>query len=72
MRVDAAEVRNPLQEKLLQAQQEVAATAGKLLAEDPARARAYLTQKTRDACHEATEAYWNLGDLFWTKYDEQW
>jgi len=72
MRVDVAEVRNPLQEKLLAAQQEVAETASKLLAEDPAKARAYLTRRTRDACREATEAYWNLGDLLWTKYDEKW
>lgn len=72
MRVDVAAVRNPLQEKLLAAQQEIAATAGKLLEEDPAKARAYLTRTTREACSEATAAYWNLGDLLWTKYDEKW
>jgi dipeptidase len=72
MRVDVAEVRDPLQEKLLAAQQEIAAEAARLLAEDPAKARAYLTQKTRDACSEATQAYWNLGDLLWAKYDEAW
>jgi len=72
MRVDVAEVRNPLQEKFLQAQEEIATTAGKLLEENPTKARAYLTQKTRQACCEATEAYWNLGDLLWTKYDEKW
>jgi hypothetical protein len=72
MRVDVAEVRDPLQEKLLVAQEEIAATAVKLFGENPARARAYVTQKTRDACFEATEAYWNLGDLLWTKYDEKW
>ncbi|MGQ9574835.1 MAG: dipeptidase [Thermoguttaceae bacterium] len=72
MRVDVAEVRNPLQEKFLAAQQEVAATASRLLKENPAQARAYLTQTSRQACLEATEAYWNLGDLLWTKYDEKW
>ncbi|MBN2477380.1 MAG: C69 family dipeptidase [Pirellulales bacterium] len=72
MRVDVAEVRDPLQEKFLADQEEIAAAAGKLLAKDPAKARAYLTQKTRDACSEATGAYWNLGDLLWTKYDEKW
>jgi len=72
MRVDVAEVRDPLQEKLLAAQDEIAATASKLLADHPAKARAYLTQKSRDACREATQAYWNLGDLLWAKYDEKW
>jgi len=43
-----------------------------LLTEDPAKARAYLTQKSREACFEATQAYWNLGDVLWTKYDEMW
>ena len=28
--------------------------------------------QSREACQEANEAYWNLGDLLWTKYDEQW
>ncbi|MFV1966658.1 MAG: dipeptidase [Pirellulaceae bacterium] len=72
MRVDVAEVRDPLQEKLLSAQKEIAESAVKLHDEDPNKARALLTQKTREACSEATEAYWNLGDLLWAKYDEQW
>jgi dipeptidase len=72
MRVDVAEVRDPLQEKLLATQEDIAATAAELLAEDPAKGRAYLTRKTHDACHETTQAYWNLGDLLWTKYDEKW
>jgi hypothetical protein len=25
-----------------------------------------------DACDEATDAYWRLGDQLWTKYDEKW
>lgn len=72
MRADVAEVRNPLQEKFLSAQPEVADRAVELLADDPAKGRAYLTQKTREACAEVTAAYWNLGDLLWTKYDEKW
>ena len=72
MRVDVAEVRNPLQEKFLSAQEEVASTATKLLAEDPDRGRAYLTLQSRRACAEVTQSYWNLGDLLWTKYDEKW
>ncbi len=72
MRHDVAAVRNPLQEKFLAAREEVAATATRLLSEDPAQVPDYLTRVTCDACREATEAYWNLGDLLWTKYDEQW
>ena len=33
---------------------------------------ARLTGISNDACEEATEAYWNLGDLLWSKYDEKW
>ena len=72
MRKDVAEVRDPLQEKYLAAQKEVAATAVALLKKSPAKGRAYLTQQTGNACSQVTEAYWNLGDLLWTKYDEQW
>jgi dipeptidase len=72
MRRDVAEVRDPMQNKLLGAQADVAATFGRLLAENPAKARAYLTGETRKACLEAVEAYWKLGDSLWAKYDEKW
>lgn len=72
MRKDVAAVRDPLQEKLLSQQKEVAEAAAKLFKESPDQARAYVTQKTFEACAEATSAYWNLGDLLWTKYDEKW
>jgi dipeptidase len=72
MRKDIADVRNPLQEKFLAAQPAVAEEACRLLEENPTQARAYLTQQTEQCCREAVEAYWNLGDLLWTKYDEQW
>jgi len=72
MRKDVAEVRDPLQEKFLAADKRIAAKAVALIEEDPAGARDYLTEQTADACREATEAYWNLGDLLWTKYDEKW
>lgn len=72
MRRDVAAVRDPMQEKFFANQEEVAATAGKLFAQNPAKARAYLTNESRKACLEAVEAYWNLGDSLWTKYDEKW
>ena len=72
MRADVAEVRDPLQEKLLSGQAEVAEEAVRLLNEDPDKARNYLTRTSHEACEEITESYWNLGDLLWTKYDEKW
>jgi dipeptidase len=72
MRRDVSEVRDPLQAKLLAAQPKVAAKARRLLADDPAAARAYLTRTSRAACLEAIAAYWQLGDRLWTKYDEKW
>jgi dipeptidase len=72
MRQDVAEVREPLQEKYLALQEEIARKAGALLKDDPVAARGYLTGISMDACEEATENYWNLGDLLWTKYDEKW
>lgn len=72
MRKDVAEVRDPLQERFLSTQHEVADAAKDLLANNPAQGRAFLTRKTAEACAEATSAYWSLGDLLWTKYDEKW
>lgn len=72
MRTDVAGIRDPYQEKWLAAQEEIAVTYSSLIKKNPTKARAYLTQKTREACSEATEAYWNLGDLLWSKYDEKW
>ena len=72
MRDDVAEVRDPLQEKYLARQAEVDEEAVRLLEKDPAEARAYLTGVSGESCEEVTEAYWNLGDLLWTKYDEKW
>ncbi len=72
MRKDVAAVRDPLQKRLLGQQQAVAAKAAELFKQDPAKARAFLTEKTRDACRQATDSYWNLGDSLWNKYDELW
>ena len=72
MRKDVAAVREPLQEKFLAAQPEIAEAAEKLIKEDPNKGTKFLTRVTAEACEEATNAYWNLGDLLWTKYDEKW
>jgi dipeptidase len=72
MRKDVAAVRDPLEEKFLSAQKETAEEAVRLFGENPEEAREFLTRKSLEACTEATSAYWNLGDLLWTKYDEMW
>ncbi len=72
MQVTVGETRNPLQEALLSDQKVVVEQAAKLFKEDPAKAKAFLTNKTMEACRRATDAYWNLGDLLWTKYQGQW
>ena len=72
MRKDVAEVREPLQRGFLENQKTIDETAAKLLEADPAKARAFLTEMTAAACRKATEAYWILGDMLWTKYVEQW
>ena len=72
MRVDVAEVRDPLQEKYLASQNDIAKTATALLDQDSSKAREFLTETSFEACAETTQAYWALGDLLWTKYDEKW
>jgi dipeptidase len=72
MRNDVAEVRDPLQRKYLDMQDEVAERAAELLETDREAGLAYLTEVSKNACEEVTEAYWKLGDHLWTAYDEQW
>lgn len=72
MRHDVAEVRDALQDRYLAEQQEIADRAIELLEADSEAARKYLTEISKAACLEATEAYWKLGDHLWTKYDEKW
>lgn len=72
MRHDVAAVRDPMQEKFLAKQPDIAETAEKLAKQGRKRARQFLTRSTADACRQATQAYWSLGDQMWTKYDEKW
>ena len=48
------------------------AEAKRLIEENPRELRPYLTRISNESCRETTEAYWKLGDLLWTKYDEKW
>jgi len=72
MRVDCEEVWRAFQDRALAEQPEIEAEAVRLHKRDPKRARAYLTQYTNGFCSEIVDAYWDLGDHLWTKYDEKW
>ena len=72
MHKDVAAVRDPLERRFLSEQKSVAEKAAELFRQDPAKAPTFLTEQTREACRQATEAYWKLGELLWNKYDEQW
>lgn len=73
MRKDVAQVRDPMQEKWLAAQKAIDDEAVLISKKGGAKKlQAFVTEKSRDACREATDAYWNLGDSLWTKYDEKW
>jgi len=72
MREDVAAVRDPLQDRFLAEQEKVEAEAMALFKEDSDSARKFLTDYTMTCCAQVVEAYWALGDLLWTKYDEKW
>ncbi|MFO8073052.1 MAG: C69 family dipeptidase [Polyangia bacterium] len=72
MREDVARVRDQMQEQMLEQIEEVDATAKKLHARSPKKARRYLTEYVNKACASVVEAYWKLGDHLWTAYDEKW
>ncbi|MCE5269487.1 MAG: C69 family dipeptidase [Planctomycetaceae bacterium] len=72
MRVEVAAVRAPLQDGFFSDQRAVAEKACQLLKQDTASARAFLTEETAVAARKTVDAYWSLGTLLWTKYDEQW
>jgi dipeptidase len=73
MRHDVAEVRDPLQEKYFNLQPDVDDRVTQMLAAGNIDgAIRHLTNLSTYACNEVTDAYWELGDLLWTKYDEKW
>ena len=71
-RKDVARVRDALQQGFLARQKGVEQKALALHRRNPAAARAFLTRQTHQACKKTVAAYWKLGDLLWTKYDEKW
>jgi dipeptidase len=72
MRKNVAALRDPLQAKLIKGQKKLARRAARLHRQSPEQAAQLLTDYTNQACRETTDAYWDLGDQLWTKYDELW
>jgi len=72
MRVDVAAARDPLQKELLEAVAAVDKKALDLHKRRPKNAASYLTNYVFEVAGKVEGAYWCLGDLLWTKYDEKW
>jgi dipeptidase len=72
MRKDVAGVRDPLQRRFFAAVARTDKRAAALYKKNPRAARKLLTRTSNEAANEAVKAYWTLGDLLWTKYDEKW
>jgi len=65
---DIEKVWRPIEEKAWADQAKVEAEAAALYAQDPAKARAYLTKYSHDMANGAVDAYWKLADDLWSKY----
>ncbi len=72
MRNDVAMVRDPLQKEYLESLQPVDKQALELYRTDIKKAREFLTSEADKRCNRVVQAYWDLGDSLWNKYDEQW
>jgi dipeptidase len=66
---DLRAVWEPMEEELFVRQAEVEAEALALFEEDPARARAFLTEYSHGWANRAVDRYWTLGDELWVKYN---
>lgn len=70
MRKDVEAIWQPWQAELFENQAAVEAEALKLLQQNPAKGREYLTKYGIDWGNKVVERAWKLGDELWTKYDE--
>ena len=72
MRKDIAEVRDPLQAKIIKDSNELDKKAAEFIKKDPAEARKMLNQFVAETAKSVTDTYWSLGDHLWNRYDEKW
>ncbi|MFO8236153.1 MAG: C69 family dipeptidase [Bacteroidales bacterium] len=71
MHKDIDSVWNPWQEQLFKEQEEIDNKAKELYDEDPEKAVEFLNDRTMEWGNKVVEKAWDMGDLLWTKYDEQ-
>jgi len=65
---DIEAVWRPIEEKAWADQARIEAEALALHAQDPAKARAFLTKYSHDVANGAVDAYWKLAEDLWGKY----
>lgn len=68
MRHDVEKVWKELEDRGFADQPRIEAKALELYKKDPAMAVWFLTNYSNNTCKEIEKAYWDLGDLLWTKY----
>jgi len=66
---DIAAVWQPMEERLFAQQDSVETKAVALYKKNPKKARKFLTEYSHKVANEAVEAYWQLGDDLWSKYN---
>lgn len=71
MRQDMAAVRDPLQKEALDKQAQIDQEALELWKKEPAQAIQFLTRYCHEFCQKAADAYWELGDTLWVKYQDK-
>lgn len=72
MKEDARKVWQPIEEGAFARQKEIEEEALRLYRSDPAKAEAFLTKYCIETAVTAVEAFWKLGDDFWSKYNNLW
>lgn len=69
MKDDARRVWQPIEEGAFARQKEIENEALRLYKRDPAQAETFLTKYCHEIANKAVEAYWKLGDDFWSRYN---
>jgi dipeptidase len=72
MKEDARKVWQPIEEAAFANQKEIEEEALRLHKSNPAQAEAFLTKYCIETAEKAVEAFWKLGDDFWSRYNNLW
>ncbi len=69
MKEDAKKIWQPIEQNAFERQKQVEDEALRLYKSDPVQAEAFLTKYCQEIANGAVEAYWKLGEDFWSKYN---